>query len=365
MSLRKANPVFIALGLATCAIVLPKLYKKLKSLVGRGERITQEKTDVLIDDDENALLLLSSPFHQAALMAKGLRNLDQTDQLMLYGLFKQAKEGNAPDCKEPSKLNIISWKKFSAWRKFYNMPRHFAMMKYIEVVEHFQSVEKLESKYDISSAGQMCEGGGSEAVLEMMNDGDIDYGDESSVDLSESSSNSDKSNSHKYVADEIQFGIKQSTIDCTFEEVYQEDANVIRAATTGDINLLSQLLLSGVDVNQRDENGQTALHMAADKGMIECVRFLLQAGADPNATDKDGISVLEAGVIGGCIECVKLLLDAGADPDQEDNDGDTPRTCAEDDDNDEMKVLLRTAKRVDVVNTSFGSLKSHKSQFSC
>jgi hypothetical protein len=59
------------------------------------------------------------------------------------------------------------------------------------------------------------------------------------------------------------------------------------------------------------------------------------------------------------------LLDAGADPDQEDNDGDSARTCAEDDDNDAMKVLLRNAKRLDAANTSFESWKSQISQFSC
>mmetsp|Transcript_9875 Transcript_9875/g.18575 ORF Transcript_9875/g.18575 Transcript_9875/m.18575 type:complete len:368 (-) Transcript_9875:529-1632(-) len=367
MSLQRPNPVYIVLGLATCAILIPQLYNKLKKLGGGGgDNRTQSKTEVTIDDDENALLILASPFQQAALIAKSLRNLDQNDQLMLYGLFKQANEGNAPDCKEPSKLNIISWKKFAAWRKFHNMPRHFAMMKYIEVVEHFLSLATSDSKNGLSRSGQLCQGGGSEAVLDMMNDGDIDYGDDSSVDLSESSSeNHDKNSSHKYAEEQIKFGMKQSTLDCKFEEMCREDANVVQAATTGDIKLLNQLLSSGFDVNQRDENGQTALHLAADKGIVACVSFLLHAGADPNAADKEGISVLGAAVIGGCIECVKLLLDAGADPDQEDNDGDTPRSCAEDDDNNDMKVLLRTAKRVDTANTSFGSLKSQLSQYSC
>jgi Acyl-CoA-binding protein len=109
MSFRKGSPVLIALGLATCAILLPKLYNKLKNL-GRGERIVQNKTETVIEDDD-AILLLASPFQQAAQMAKSLHNLEQNDQLMLYGLFKQAKEGNAPDGKEPSKLNIIDLEK--------------------------------------------------------------------------------------------------------------------------------------------------------------------------------------------------------------------------------------------------------------
>jgi hypothetical protein len=106
-------------------------------------------------------------------------------------------------------------------------------MKYIEVIQHFLSVATMKSKNGVYGDGQMCKGGGSEAVLDMMNDDDIDYGDESSVDLSESSDNSDKNSTHNYLGDEMKFGVKHSTLDCTFEEVYQEDANVVRVATTG------------------------------------------------------------------------------------------------------------------------------------
>jgi len=59
--------------------------------------------------------------------------------------------------------------------------------------------------------------------------------------------------------------------------------------------------------------------------------------------------VLEAAVIGGSIEVVTILVNAGADPDHQDVDGDTPRSCAEDDDNEDMKMLLRGAQCVKAV----------------
>jgi ankyrin repeat protein len=50
-----------------------------------------------------------------------------------------------------------------------------------------------------------------------------------------------------------------------------------------------QLLAAGVDVNQRDENGRTPLHMAMDRHGDRMARFLVANGADLTARDKDGL----------------------------------------------------------------------------
>jgi acyl-CoA-binding protein len=214
MPFRKTNSIFLALGLAAaCAMLFPKLYRKLK--FGGKEENTSLQMDLC---DEKAIAALSSPFQEAAHLARSLRNLNQNDQLMLYGLYKQGKEGNATKQKEPSKLNIVAWKKFTAWHKFYNMPRHFAMMKYIEVVEHLSALEQSRDRNCAGDHVEFCEGGGSEAVLEMMNDSDIDYGDDSSVDISESS-NSHASDGHD---SDLTFGVKQSTLQFDVGDDYEE-----------------------------------------------------------------------------------------------------------------------------------------------
>jgi ankyrin repeat protein len=340
MPMQKGKPLLIMLGLTSCAFVLNKIYKKYK--------LHTTKVSPALGDDKNAISQLSAPFQRASELATSL-SLDQDDQLMVYGLYKQANSGNASNTTEPSRLNFVSFKKYSSWKKFHNMPRHFAMMKYIEIVEHF--IELGKSDTDPGGAGKVCIGGGNDAVEEMMDQNDIDYGEESSVDLSEDSDeiNEDRDEFKKLPA-EISLGAKQSTLGGgSTPQQHEEDMNFMQAAGIGDAILLEQFIHSDSDVNEKDDSGQSALHMAADTGSIKCVQILLEAGADPNASDNDGISVLEAAVIGGSIEVVTILVNAGADPDHQDVDGDTPRSCAEDDDNEDMKMLLRGAQCVKAV----------------
>jgi len=52
------------------------------------------------------------------------------------------------------------------------------------------------------------------------------------------------------------------------------------------------LIEAGADPNSRDDDGDTALIVAADKDWPEVVRALLAKGADPNAADRDGATPL-------------------------------------------------------------------------
>ncbi|GJU50596.1 reverse transcriptase domain-containing protein [Tanacetum coccineum] len=55
------------------------------------------------------------------------------------------------------------------------------------------------------------------------------------------------------------------------------------ATLRGDDLILQKLLKRGLDANGSDNNGQTALHIAASKGNTNCVLWLLDFGADPNS----------------------------------------------------------------------------------
>ena len=71
---------------------------------------------------------------------------------------------------------------------------------------------------------------------------------------------------------------------------------------------------TGGDVNEADEDGMTALHVAAEAGKHEVVLLLLEAKADPTAEDADGAQPLILACQGGHGLCVHALLEAGADP---------------------------------------------------
>ncbi|OVA00508.1 Cyclic nucleotide-binding domain [Macleaya cordata] len=83
------------------------------------------------------------------------------------------------------------------------------------------------------------------------------------------------------------------------------------ATIRGDDLLLHQLLRRGLDPNESDNNGRTALHIAATKGSENCVVLLLDYGADPNSRDSDGNVPLWEAIVGNHETVIKLLIDNG------------------------------------------------------
>jgi N-terminal domain on NACHT_NTPase and P-loop NTPases/Ankyrin repeats (3 copies) len=80
-----------------------------------------------------------------------------------------------------------------------------------------------------------------------------------------------------------------------------------------------------VDINSRDEHGQTALHHAAEKGVLEDVKNLINKGADINARDEYGRTALYLAAHEGAFDVVVLLLRQGADATIATLEGETAR----------------------------------------
>ncbi|KAK3568217.1 hypothetical protein QTP86_000205 [Hemibagrus guttatus] len=53
--------------------------------------------------------------------------------------------------------------------------------------------------------------------------------------------------------------------------------NLLFAAYTGDVSALRRFALSSMDMEQKDYDSRTALHVAAAEGHVDVVRFLLEA----------------------------------------------------------------------------------------
>ncbi|KAK4391790.1 Potassium channel AKT1 [Sesamum angolense] len=84
------------------------------------------------------------------------------------------------------------------------------------------------------------------------------------------------------------------------------------AALRGDDLLLHHLLKRGLDPNESDNNGRTALHIAASKGSANCVLLLLDFGANANSRDSEGSIPLWEAMLGMHKAVVKLLSENGA-----------------------------------------------------
>lgn len=116
------------------------------------------------------------------------------------------------------------------------------------------------------------------------------------------------------------------------------------ATEQGDLERVRSLLASGMDIDARDEHGQTALMNAAHAGQLDLVRLLVEQGADLNVTAKYNLSALMLALVARQAATARLLIEAGADVDIRSTEkflGRTALTLAEQDEMSEISLLLR------------------------
>nr|PVC50839.1 hypothetical protein MACL_00001956 [Theileria orientalis] len=77
------------------------------------------------------------------------------------------------------------------------------------------------------------------------------------------------------------------------------------------LHVLEFLYLSGVSVEEQDQNGTTAVMFACKRGQLFVVQWLLKKGADLSHRDHFGSTVLHYAVIGANLEVVMFLVQKG------------------------------------------------------
>jgi ankyrin repeat protein len=93
-----------------------------------------------------------------------------------------------------------------------------------------------------------------------------------------------------------------------------DDTAFLIAAEKGDLELVKSLLGKGVDINQGDGLGRTALMDAAFYDHFEVIKYLVETGVDINKVTPLGTNVLISAIYGaGKYDTVKYLLEKKAD----------------------------------------------------
>lgn len=196
-------------------------------------------------------------------------------KLKLYGLYKQATEGdvNSPGPGMLS-LDFKAKAKWSAWNALKGMGTQSAMQTYVMLVE-----ETFPDWQDGSKSDQRQGGACIPSVSTLSGAPDPN-------DAAETL--------HHF-------------------------------AGQGNLQRVKQMLGGSQGVNSRDEEGCTPLHWACDRGAEDVVCWLLDAQADVNAQDTSGMTPLHYAAMSEHEEVCKLLLKAGADSAIVDHDGSTAK----------------------------------------
>ena len=81
---------------------------------------------------------IKSEFDQAADRANNLPDQPPEVLLEMYGLYKQALNGDVTG-KRPGRLNVKARYKYDAWASRKGMSREDAMKNYIKLIKHLES----------------------------------------------------------------------------------------------------------------------------------------------------------------------------------------------------------------------------------
>jgi ankyrin repeat protein len=101
--------------------------------------------------------------------------------------------------------------------------------------------------------------------------------------------------------------------------------NLLHDATISkNIIVLKELIAFGVNINEKNANGDTALHVAARDNNSEVVKILAEQGANLNEKDNRGKTALHIAARHNYLEIISILTNLGANLESKDNGGLTP-----------------------------------------
>jgi ankyrin repeat protein len=101
------------------------------------------------------------------------------------------------------------------------------------------------------------------------------------------------------------------------------------AGYLGSEHSINALIAKGADINERDNENRTALHLAAYEGKFKAVESLLRHGAHKEIVEKtNGMTALHLAVVKGAEDVVRIFIENNANINAQSKDGVTPLLIA-------------------------------------
>ena len=218
-------------------------------------------------------------FNKAAAYLQTLASTLPQDKLLhFYARYKQATEGpcNIP---KPGFFDFKGKQKWDAWKNMGEMNKDNAMMEYVE------AMRETDPEWELKATNEKGEA---------------------------------------YSSTWMKVSTLQQPAD---DNTKDEDKNPFDWVKENNIDKLKKLERG--KLQDKDEDGMTLLHWAADRGHREIAKYLLEQKLDVNARDSEGQTALHYAASCGHLEVVRVLLDHGGDPTIKDSEGLQPEECAE------------------------------------
>lgn len=111
---------------------------------------------------------------------------------------------------------------------------------------------------------------------------------------------------------------------CSLAPISQAAPSLFKAIQSRNYEEINSLLKQGANVDGKNIDGSTALHLAAEDGQTETIKILIEAGANIHARDLRQETPLHSAAARGKSEAVRLLLEKKANPDAVNKFGNTP-----------------------------------------
>ncbi|MHB9146964.1 MAG: ankyrin repeat domain-containing protein [Candidatus Amoebophilus sp.] len=94
-------------------------------------------------------------------------------------------------------------------------------------------------------------------------------------------------------------------------DIIRKNKSLQKAIVRGDVERVSKLINTGLDINTKNIDGNTLLHLAVINNHVELVRLLLQLGAKWNVENKSGRTPLQFAIRKGYTPIVDLIVSKG------------------------------------------------------